>query len=91
MSTRIQIILSSEDRELFRRHAVAEGLSLSAWIRRAAHRWVKSAGKHRTLESPKRLREFFDACDARETEREPDWDEHLDVMQRSRKAGSTDT
>jgi hypothetical protein len=91
MPTRIQIVLSAADRELFRRHAIAEGLSLSAWIRRAAHRWAQSAGERHPLDTPERLREFFDACDQRESGREPDWDEHLEVMRRSRSGGSTGT
>jgi len=37
------------------------------------------------------LRDFFRAVDAREKGREPDWDEHLAVIGRSRAAGSSAT
>jgi len=37
------------------------------------------------------LRRFFKACDLREKGREPDWQEHLKVMERSRKTGLSRT
>ena len=37
------------------------------------------------------LGDFFRAIDAREKGREPDWDEHLSVMNRSRSSGQSGT
>lgn len=88
MSCRVQVILSEQERESFRRLARQEGLSLSAWLRKAG---VERAG---ALAAPKRIRtqedltELFGQCDEREHGREPDWEEHLEVIRRSRLEGT---
>lgn len=33
------------------------------------------------------LEDFFASCDAREEGTEPDWEEHLQVIERSRRSG----
>jgi hypothetical protein len=43
------------------------------------------------LNSAADLKKFFKACDLREKGREPDWEEHLEAMERSRKKGRSDT
>ena len=60
---------------------------------RAADGWRRSEGqRHERFESLDELEEFFKACDALEgPDREPDWEEHLRVINRSRRRGSTDT
>ena len=91
MPVRVQVILDEAERERFRREAVREGLSLSAWMRRAARERLaagKSARRLRTLDD---LDAFFGECDARERGREPDWEEHRRVIERSRRAGTTGT
>jgi hypothetical protein len=37
------------------------------------------------------LRKLFKACDLRENGREPNWEDHLKVMEESRKAGRSGT
>ena len=88
--TRVQVLLEEAEREEFRRQAEREGLSLSAWLRRAAQERLRSRARRR-LSTLRELREFFREVDAREKGREPDWDEHLAVMARSRASGGSGT
>jgi hypothetical protein len=88
--TRVQVLLQEEEREQFRRQAEREGLSLSAWLRRAGLDRLRSR-QGRRISTVRELREFFREIDVREKGREPDWDEHLAVMVRSRAAGGSGT
>jgi hypothetical protein len=88
--TRVQVLLEEAEREQFRRQAEREGLSLSAWLRRAGRERLRSP-QGRRLSTVRELREFFREVDAREKGREPDWDEHLAVMARSRASGGSGT
>ncbi len=88
--TRVQVLLEQAEREQFRRQAEREGLSLSAWLRRAGQERLRSRARRR-LSTVRELRGFFREVDAREKGREPDWDEHLAVMARSRASGGSGT
>ena len=88
MSTRVQVILDEADREVFRRRAEAEGLSLSAWLRQAGRDRL-AAQPQPKLATPKDLRAFFARCDVREKGREPEWREHLEVIERSKRSGAS--
>jgi hypothetical protein len=90
MSSRVQVILDEAERESFRRRARAEGVSLSAWLRRAGRERL-SARSTASLGSARALRAFFASCDARERGKEPDWREHLEVIETSRRRGSSGT
>lgn len=90
MTVRVQIILTEEERERFRHAAEREGLSLSAWLRQAGKQRLVEHYPER-ISSVEDLRAFFAACDAREVGREPDWEEHLAVMEGSQRAGATET
>jgi hypothetical protein len=90
MSTRVQVLLDELDREAFRRRAEAEGLSLSAWLRQAGRDRL-AARPQPKLATRKDLRAFFAACDAREKGREPEWREHLGVIERSKRSGGSST
>jgi hypothetical protein len=37
------------------------------------------------------LRSFFSECDRRETGTEPDWEQHVRVIERSRRSGAADS
>ncbi len=87
---RIQVIVPAEERERFRSQARREGMSLSAWMLEAARRRWATTRAEPALESPQDLEAFFARCDARETGTEPDWSEHLAVIERSRAAGRVD-
>ncbi len=66
------------DRDRFVDHARREGMSLSAWMRAAARECIEARQRVKLFESPE---------DGPETE--PDWGEHLRVMNESRAAGGT--
>jgi hypothetical protein len=90
MTRRVQVLLDEVEREQFRRQAEREGLSLSAWLRRAGQEQL-GAIQGRRLGSLRDLKAFFNAVDAREKGREPDWDEHQAVIARSRASGQSGT
>lgn len=89
MTSRIHIVVDEEDKERFRRQAEREGKSLSAWLREAARARLAEC-RPADLDTPERLRAFFDACDDRESAPEPDWEEHLRVIERSARSGAPD-
>ncbi len=91
MAVRVQVVLGEDERELFRRQAAAEGLSLSAWLRQAGRDRLSAERKAAMLDSVQALRAFFEECDQREEGWEPDWQEHLDVMAQSRGQGLPET
>lgn len=86
---RIQILIDEEEREVFRRIADKQGLSLSAWLRQAAKEKADSAATQTKITSLAELDRFFRECDRREKGkgREPDWDDHLAVIEQSRSQG----
>jgi hypothetical protein len=87
MSRRIQIVIDDAECERFRSQATAEGLSLSEWFRRLGRKRLEAAARERRLDSVDDLREFWQVCDSAQSGREPDWDQHLEVMRRSRGGG----
>ena len=90
-ATRIQVVLDPAERERFRRHAVAEGLSLSAWMKTAARERIEQQERRDRLDTIGELQSFFAEGDARELGREPDWEDHLRVIGRSRGSGAADS
>ena len=91
MAVRVQVILPEHDWDCFRRQAAVEGLSLSAWLREAARERLTRSHAASSIQSVEDLRAFFEACNARELGQEPDWDEHLEVISRSTRAGDPGT
>ena len=91
MSKRIQVVVDDREAERFRRQAEAEGISLSAWLRRLGRERVAEAEQEEGLESVQDLKDFWKVCDSSQSGREPDWEEHLEVMRRSRGRGSSET
>jgi hypothetical protein len=87
---RVQVLLEEAEQEHFRQQAEREGVSLSAWLRQAGQERLRSR-RGRRLSTLRDLRDFFRAADAREKGREPDWDVHLAVIDRSRASGSSTT
>jgi hypothetical protein len=85
---RIQILLDPLERERFRRLAQARGLSLSAWLREAALKQAAMEGRQFKIRSVEALRAFFAECDALEQGVEPEWAEHLAVIEASRLQGA---
>lgn len=91
MSKRVQVVVEDREAERFRRQAAAEGLSLSAWLRRLGRARVEAVEKQGRVESMQDLKRFWEVCDSGQSGREPDWDEHLAVMRRSRQQGGSET
>jgi hypothetical protein len=87
---RVQVLLEESEQEHFRQQAEREGLSLSAWLRQAGQERLRSR-RGRRLSTLRDLRDFFRVVDAREKGREPDWNEHLAVIERSRASGTSGT
>ena len=59
---------------------------------RAANQARTSGKRADRFTSPEAVEAFFSACDALEgPEREPDWDEHLSVIAKSRRRSSART
>lgn len=85
---RVQILLGEREREEFRHLARRQGMSLSAWLREAGREKAEARSSELRIRSKQALREFFAECDEREQGREPDWEEHRKVIERSKRAGS---
>ena len=69
-----------------RRH----GMSLSAWLRDAGREKAAAGEFEERIRSKEALRNFFAECDQRERGREPDWEEHREVIDRSKRSGAGD-
>ena len=88
---RVQIIIPDEDRDRFFSQAKREGMTLSAWLRTAAHECLESRQLAKPFESPEELESFFRESNAKAGPgREPDWDEHLATMRESQLRGIAD-
>lgn len=83
---RVQVLLTEEEREALRRRAERDGRSLSGWIREAAIWKLESVDE--AMASVEELRDFFSARQNEERGREPDWEDHLAVIDRSRRSQS---
>lgn len=86
MTTRIHLVIEERERDAFRARAMAEGLSLSEWLREAARERLE---RERPLEiaTVADLDRFFAERAATASGAEPDWEQHLEVIDRSRHAG----
>ena len=89
---RVQLIMPDDERDRFVYQARREGMSLSAWLRAAARERLEARQSVNPFESPEDVREFFRSCAALEgPETEPDWSDHLRVMNESRGRGVAPT
>jgi hypothetical protein len=90
---RVQVLISETEREAFRVEAEREGQSLSGWLRERGLEGLDARSSRKKIGSVAELKKFFAACDRREKGRgeEPDWKEHLRVIDASRAAGQADT
>jgi hypothetical protein len=91
MTARVQVVVDEEERERFRQQAGTEGLSLSAWLREAGRRRLHEKQNPRELKTVEQLDAFFVECRSREEGQEPDWEEHLAVIEGSVRSGAADT
>lgn len=85
---RVQLVIPDEDRDRFVRQARREGLTFSAWLRAAAIERLEAARQADRFRSPEDLEAFFEACDSLPGPTvEPDWEEHLAVINASKGQG----
>lgn len=84
MSHKIQVIVDDAEWPIFQTAAAQVGLSLSAWFREAAQLKLELAQRQPRLGTPTALQAFFAECADRESGTEPDWQQHKDVLNRSR-------
>jgi hypothetical protein len=89
--TRIHVPLDEAEKERFRQQAAREGKTLAAWLRDAAREKLAAAEPRVVLDTADDLRAFFAACSARETAREPAWEEHRRVIEGSIRSGGSDS
>ena len=86
---RVQLVIPDEDRDRFVHQAKREGMSLSKWLRTAARDRLQNQQRSDPLESSADLDAFFHTCDELEGPRvEPDWEEHLMVINESLERGA---
>jgi hypothetical protein len=85
--TRVEVLLDENEEQKFQRYAKRQGLSLSAWLREAGNALLTAQANGSMAANTLDLRAFFAACDAREKGREPDWEEHLAILERSKRGG----
>ena len=89
---RIHLIVSEPDRTRYAAAAHREGLTLSAWLRSAAADRLQRGAKSDRFRSEDDLWRFFARRDAEVAAgREPDWNQHLEVIDASRKRGAAPT
>ena len=89
---RVQLIIPDDDRVRFGEQARREGLSLGAWIRVAARERLDRQSKAKRATSGGEMEGFFAECDTLAGPGvEPDWEQHLAVIGRSRRHGTADT
>lgn len=86
MATRIHLVIDERERDAFRARAVAEGLTLSEWLREAARERLEREQPVEIKTVADLDRFFADRRDA-EVGAEPDWAQHVEVMERSRRSG----
>ena len=88
--TRVQVVMPDEERDRFSHQARSEGMTLSAWLRAAACERLEERQQIVPFEAPAELERFFRTCDTLEgPEIEPDWHEHLAVINESRRYGTS--
>lgn len=87
-TSRVHLVLSSEERARFKAQAERDGQNLSEWLREAGRGRLAAAERSR-LSTAADLDAFFAERDAAETGQEPDWDEHLAVITGSRRHDPT--
>ena len=83
---RVHLLIPDDDRDRFAHQAQREGMSLNAWLIAAARQRLAQKLGSVPFESAMDLQRFFRECDAIDgPELEPNWEEHLETINESRK------
>ena len=87
----IQIDIPEEDRERFAKQAEREGKTLEAWLISVAREQISEPNRSkrtRAFTSRDEIREYLRAhSNLDKLEREPDWEEHLRIIDLSKRQG----
>ena len=85
---RVQLVIPDADKVRFAHQARREGMSLSAWLRAAARERFEKHRKMKRFRTVEDVKAFFERVhtDAGPG-REPDWEEHLKVINKSKMEG----
>lgn len=85
---RIQLDIPEDERERFARQAERQGMTLNAWLISAARKNMPERTAAKPFQSLEELRDFWKWCDTlHDGQREPDWEEHLRIMDLSKRQG----
>ena len=88
----VRINLGDGELERFRAQAQREGMTLSKWLKAAAIKRLEDAQRADHFNSTIKVSAFFEECDTfKRPESEPDWEDHLKVIERSRARNISDT
>ena len=88
----VRINLGDSELERFHAQAQREGMTLSEWLKAAAIKRLEDAQRADHFNSTVKASAFFEGCDALKCpESEPDWEDHLKVIERSRARDISDT
>jgi predicted DNA-binding protein len=90
VTARVQVLLDQAEKARLERGAKHLGRSLSAFMREAALDKLAELENQKAFTKPE-LKEFFKQCGKLESGREPDWEEHLQVINASVRKGSSGT
>ena len=89
---RVQWVVPDVDHARFARQAEREGMSLGAWLHQAALGRLTSGPASGRPMSAGDLEAFFARCDALEgPDIEPEWEDHLATIRKSRGRGRPST
>jgi hypothetical protein len=86
MTTRIHLVIDERERDAFRARAAADGMTLSEWLRAAARERLERE-RPAEIRTVADLDAFFAAQAEAESGAEPDWEQHLAVVEQSRRHG----
>ena len=85
---RVQLIIPDDDWSRFVHQALMEGMTYSAWLREAAREKLEDRQKGKRFATSKEVQEFFQACVSMGgPDVEPDWSEHVRIIEQSRAGG----
>ena len=88
----VRISLGDDEFERFHEQAQREGITLGEWLRAAAVKRLEDTQRADHFNSTIKVGAFFEGCDAlKRPESEPDWEDHVKVIERSRAGGVSDT
>jgi hypothetical protein len=86
MPERIHIVIDDRERQAFKARATAEGVSLSEWLREAARERLHRE-RPAEISRVEDLDRFFTERREAEMGAEPEWEQHVSVMDSSRRGG----